>query len=260
MTPHSFAICAYKDSPYLEACIRSLKAQTVKSDILLCTSTPSPFLKELCERYGIPMFIRHGESNIRDDWNFAYHKADSRYVTIAHQDDCYHKDYVKTLAAYAEKYPDMTLFTSGYAVVKDNKLAAFEAVEFIKRILRLPLRLKGFSHLPAVKRSALIFGNSICCPVCAYHKERLGEPLFTSPYQFALDWDTLYKLSGMPGRFVCVERPLMFYRVHQEATTKACIADNSRAREEAEMFRKIWPEPVVKLLMHFYRKAYKEYE
>ena len=67
MTPHSFAICAYKDSPYLEACIRSLKAQTVKSDILLCTSTPSPFIKELCERYGIPMFIRHGESNIRDD-------------------------------------------------------------------------------------------------------------------------------------------------------------------------------------------------
>ena len=52
----------------------------------------------------------------------------------------------------------------------------------------------------------------------------------------------------------------MYYRVHEEATTKACIRDNSRAREEAEMFAKIWPKPVVKFLMHFYRKAYEEYE
>ena len=28
---HTFAICAYKESPYLEACIRSLKGQTVPS-------------------------------------------------------------------------------------------------------------------------------------------------------------------------------------------------------------------------------------
>lgn len=260
MKLHSFAICAYKDSPYLESCIRSLQAQTMKSDIILCTSTPSSHIKELCEKYHIPMFIRYGESNIRDDWNYAYHKADSRFVTIAHQDDLYQKDYVETLLKYEKKYPDMTLFTGGYAVIKEDKLARFEAVEFIKRILRLPLRLKAISHLAFVKRSTLLFGNSICCPVCAYNKERLGEPLFTSPYRFALDWDTLYKLSYLPGRFVCEERPMMFYRVHQEATTKACIADNSRAREEAEMFKRIWPKPVVKVLMHFYQKAYKEYE
>ena len=62
------------------------------------------------------------------------------------------------------------------------------------------------------------------------------------------------------ARFICIERPLMYYRVHEEATTKACIKDNSRAREEAEMFAKMWPKPVVKLLMHYYRRAYEEYE
>lgn len=36
---HVFAVCAYKDSPYLEQCIRSLKAQTVPSHIIICTST-----------------------------------------------------------------------------------------------------------------------------------------------------------------------------------------------------------------------------
>ena len=43
---HTFAICAYKDSPYLEACIRSLKSQTVPSEIICTTSTPSRYLTE----------------------------------------------------------------------------------------------------------------------------------------------------------------------------------------------------------------------
>ena len=71
---------------------------------------------------------------------------------------------------------------------------------------------------------------------------------------------TLWKLAERGGRFICIERPLMYYRVHEEATTKACIKDNSRVREEAEMFAKMWPKPVVKLLMHYYRRAYEEYE
>lgn len=50
---HTFVICAYKESPYLEACIRSLKKQTVASAICLATSTPSDYLKNICEKYDI---------------------------------------------------------------------------------------------------------------------------------------------------------------------------------------------------------------
>ena len=260
MKPHTFAICAYHDSPWLEACIRSLKGQSVPTDIILCTSTPSAYIYSLAEKYGIPVYEREGISGIEEDWNFAYHMADARLVTIAHQDDMYHKDYVKLLLEAWSRYPDMSLFTGGYVVVKEDRLAGFEKVEFIKRFLRIPLRFKPLCHKPFIKRSALRFGNSICCPACTYNKEMLGEPLFDSPYRFALDWDTLWTLAGRTGRFICIEKPVMYYRVHEEATTKACIRDNSRAREEAEMFAKMWPKPVVKLLMRFYRKAYEEYE
>lgn len=260
MRPHTFAICAYHDSPYLEACIKSLKGQSVPTGIILCTSTPSGFIDGMAEKYEIPVYVREGKSDIGADWNFAYHMADSELVTIAHQDDMYQRDYVKLLLRAYERYPDMTLFTGGYTVVKDEKLVRFEAVEFVKRFLRLPLRIKSLGGIGFIKRSVLRFGNSICCPACTYNKSMLGEPLFDSPYRFALDWDTLWKLAGRPGRFICVERPVMYYRVHEEATTKACIKDNSRAREEAEMFAKMWPKPVVKLLMHFYTKAYEEYE
>ena len=51
MALHSFAILAYKDSPFIEECILSLINQTVKSDIYIATSTPSEFLTQLAEKF-----------------------------------------------------------------------------------------------------------------------------------------------------------------------------------------------------------------
>lgn len=42
---HTFVICAYKESKYLEECIESLEKQIVKSNIIMCTSTPNDYIK-----------------------------------------------------------------------------------------------------------------------------------------------------------------------------------------------------------------------
>lgn len=257
---HVFSICAYKDSPYLESCIRSLLGQRTKSHVILCTSTPSLYITELARAYGIPVYVREGESNIRDDWNFAYHMADGDFVTIAHQDDIYHKDYVTELLKAAQRWPDMTMFTSDYVIVKNGEIIKDDTMLWVKRALRAPLRLTRYGNRELIKKLPLILGNSICCPASSYQKRLLGEPLFQSDYQFALDWENLVHLAKRPGRFVCAERPLLYYRVHDGATTKACIEDNRREREEREMFSRFWPEPVVKLIMKGYKSAYGEYQ
>lgn len=260
MDNHTFAVCAYQDSPYLEACIRSLKRQTDPSRIILCTSTPSDFIRGMADKYSLPLYVREGEPDIQEDWNFAYAQADTGLVTIAHQDDCYHKDYTKYLQRRKEQYPDMTVFMTDCVIIKDGKPQPYSRVQRIKRLLRLPLALRRAADCAWVKRGALIFGNPVICPSCTYDKEALGEPLFDSDFKFALDWDTMWKLAGRPGRFVCEERPLMGYRIHEEATTKKCIENNRRSEEEAAMYARIWPGFVVKILMHFYKKAYKAYE
>lgn len=261
---HTFAVCAYKDSPYLEACIRSLKEQTVKADVICCTSTPSPYIEGIAGKYGVPLYVREGKSNIREDWMFAYRMAKGRLVTIAHQDDVYRKDYGKELLKAFSRYPDLTVFVSDYLTLKvtedGTKTEAFNLVWLVKKILRLPLRFRFLSGLKLVKRSSVVFGNSLCCPACTYNKAQIGEDMFHSSYDFALDWDNLYELAGRKGRFICTEKPLLAYRVHEGATTKACIEDNRRSEDEAAMFRKMWPGWMVKIWMHFYRKAYDEYE
>ena len=55
---HTWVICAYGKSDYLEACIQSLKNQTLQSQIICYSSTPLDSIKDLCQRYAIP-FIRN---------------------------------------------------------------------------------------------------------------------------------------------------------------------------------------------------------
>lgn len=139
---HQFVICACGDSPYLEECILSLKAQTVPADILISTAAAAPGVRELAGRYGLP-FVIHSENDSREhsrnhsgnrsereenrggkrpeeepasgseeknksggigaDWNAALASSEADYVTLAHQDDRYEPDYTeKVLQALEE--------------------------------------------------------------------------------------------------------------------------------------------------------------
>ena len=84
---HTFAVCAYGESPYLEECVQSLLAQKVRTRILIATSTPNSYIYGIGEKYGIPVHINHGEKGLAGDWNFAYSCATTPLVTLAHQDD-----------------------------------------------------------------------------------------------------------------------------------------------------------------------------
>ena len=274
-TIHAFVICAFGKSPYLENCIRSLLRQTAPSEIYIATSTPSEHIRRLARKYDLPLWVRQGESGIREDWLFAWREGGKRkrLITIAHQDDCYCRDYAKTVLAMYERYPDMTLFCSDYVTLKtresrmadgtyypvQTRICAGDLVRLVKKLLRLPLRFRFYANRTWVKKSALIFGNSICCPSCTYNYSLIGDHMFDSGYSFALDWENLLSLAERPGRFVCVEEPLIAYRVHSGAATKKCIEDHRREADEASMFRRLWPDWMASLLMRFYKQSYKAY-
>lgn len=258
MEKHIFAICAYKESKYLEECVISLINQTRKSRILIVSSTPSAFIDNIAKKYSIECIYREGKSDIKDDWNYACSVADAEWVTIAHQDDVY-------AAEYAEKLMD---------AVKDEKNACIAFTDYrgliggkvvnninckIRRFLLRPMRIKTFSGMRFWKRRVLSLGNSICCPGVTYHKSVIEGDIFTTELKFNIDWDTFYKYANLPGRFIYIKKPLVYYRVHDEATTMECIDNSLRIKEDNIMFEKFWPRIVVKVIMIFYKKAYDEY-
>ena len=141
-----------------------------------------------------------------------------------------------------------------------TRICAGDLVRLVKKLLRLPLRFRFYANRTWVKKSALIFGNSICCPSCTYNYSLIGDHMFDSGYSFALDWENLLSLAERPGRFVCVEEPLVFHRLHKDAATNACMKDSRRYEEEKAMFQRLWPRPAAEFLMGFYKKAYTSYE
>ena len=50
---HTFVICAYKESKFLEECIISLKKQSINSEIFIATSTPNKYIEDIAKKYGI---------------------------------------------------------------------------------------------------------------------------------------------------------------------------------------------------------------
>lgn len=255
---HTYVVCAYGQSRYLERCVRSVLNQTVKSNVVMCTSTPCEYIEAIANKYNLKLKVREGKSDIRDDWNYAISCADTELVTIAHQDDIYNRMYTEYMLRAINRRPDANIFFSGYRPVKNGKIT-LDINSILRSVLRLPMKVDFMSRSKIIKRSIFAFGNSVCCPTVTYSKRRLGDNIFTTEFKYNIDWDTFLKISNMSGSFAYDSRALVGYRIHDGATSKAFIDNRKRYIEDTKMFEKIWGERIARFIMKFYTKAYDTY-
>ena len=252
MKKHIFAICAYKESKYLEECIKSLKNQTVKSDIILATSTPNDFIKGLCKKYDIPMYVNDGEHGITQDWNFAYSKADAEYVTIAHQDDIYGRHYAEKVIGMLDSVKKPIIFFSDYGEIRNGERVKSNKLLNIKRVMLAPLRIKAFWGSIFVRRRILSLGSPICCPAVTFVKKNCPEVVFQHGFRADEDWEAWEMLSKREGAFVYCKRLLVYHRIHEESETSIILGDNARTKEDLIMFEKFWPTPIARVIAKIY--------
>ena len=254
-TDHTYVLCAYKTSEYLEECVKSLLAQTVKSNILIATSTPNEHINLVAEKYDIPVYINEGEKGIGGDWNFAYSKANTPLVTIAHQDDIYEPEYTEQMLEFVNKSSDPIIYFSGYGELRNGEKIYKNTILKIKQIMLFPLKIKFFWTSRFIRRRILSLGNCICCPAVTYVKERVGENPFTNDYLSNIDWQQWEIQSKKKGSFVYNGQPLMCHRIHEQSTTSEIIGESKRTLEDYDMFCKFWPKSIARLLSKAYKKS-----
>lgn len=256
---HTFAICAYKESPFLEACIRSLQNQTVKSNIIVVTSTPNDFIQNLAKKYKLPYFVNRGQCGITQDWNFGYacarQKFESQYITIAHQDDIYDNNYTENLQKALVKSKHPLIFFSDYYEIRGGEHIRSNKLLNIKRMMLLPLRIGILQKSRWVRRRILSLGSPICCPSVTFVGENLPEVIFENHYRACEDWEAWEKLSKIKGDFLYSPKMLMGHRIHEDSETTASIGDNKRTQEEFEMFCKFWPKWFARIIVRPYSKG-----
>lgn len=256
---HAFVIPAYGDSPYLPACLDSILTQTRPgSAVVITTSTPSDYLADVARQKQVPLLVNPQRRSIGCDWNFALLATDAALVTLGHQDDTFHPDYLATMDAATVGVPTPLIAFSDYG---ETTLAGPRPNHINIRLKQfLCRRVFGTGRAVAStvdKRRLLAWGNPICCPSVILHRMAMPDFRFTESLESNLDWEAWLRLAEQPGAFVYVPKPLVTRRIHAESETSALIADERRFDEDRAMFDRFWPTPIAALIAAIYRASYR---
>ncbi len=257
---HAFAILAHKESPHLEECIDSLKNQTIASKIIICTSTPNAFLDRIAKKNSLPIHVNPERDGIATDWNFALASAGTEYVTLAHQDDIYSPDYAAKMMKAAEMHADALIIFSNYdeLICKNDEVCIRKhSLNFFIKNTLLRLSFWGKDRLAENKKRLLAFGSPIGCPTVTFGKSLIGDFKFDDSFGINMDWKAWYDLARKEGSFIWVKKNLVSHRIYAGSETSRGISDNRRQKEDLEMFEKIWPDIIAKMLSKIYALSYK---
>jgi len=251
---HEFVVLAFGESPFLRECVGSLKKQTVPSRITIATSTPNDFIFEVAADTGLDVLVNPTRAGIAADWNFALGLTESRLVTLAHQDDVYHPDFLaRTLAALAQE--DGVLCFTGYQEIADDGAPRSSNISRVKHLIEWLVLGRKTRVSGRRLKCFLSFGNPLPCPAVTYDTRKLPGFQFSSEFSSNLDWDAWWRLMSAGAAFVRVPERLVFRRHNDLTETSRLLRSGVRRSEDKLMFSRAWPRPVSDLIARFYRLA-----
>src|SRR5574344_1613221 len=258
---HTFVVLAYKESKYLEECIKSVINQKYASKVVIATSTPNEFINKIAKQYKLDIIINKDHRNIGGDFDFAVSCANTDLVTVSHQDDVYDYDYSFEMVEAYKLNKDAIILFPNYYELKNNIKEVENTNLKIKRVLFKPLRNIEKSYKLSKKRSVLKFGCSIGCPSVTFNTKKIEYPVFDcDEFKCDVDWLAWERLSKLQGKFVYINEFLMGHRIHADSTTTEIIHDNIRTKEDLVMLEKFWPNWFAKLINHIYKNSEKNNE
>ncbi len=252
---HTFVIMGYKESEYLGECYEALERQTVKSKIIMTSSTPNDFQRNFARAQGVPYIVNPDRQGFAGDLNFAYAQADTDLVTMVHQDDILFPEYAERCLKFYEKRPDSLIIFTKYLEFTGEKFIDDSLNLKVKNfLLNAHYLVKDYIKSKFFKRFLLSLGNPISCPSICYVKNNIGDMRFDLDYLVSPEWELLIRLTKMDGGFTFVKKPLHAYRIHEGQITSVGL--KNRIAEDKRVFNMLWPRPIAALLMKFYSFCY----
>ena len=253
---HCFVVPAYGESPHLESCLQSLAEQTVRTRVVIATSTPNAHIEAHGRRHGVSVRVNPHSGGIGADWNFALDAAPARWVTLAHQDDVYLPGFAERTLAALSRHPQATLAFTDYGEIEGERLRPTSTLLRIKRgLLELGFLGTSWAGTRFSKVNALRFGCAIPCPSVTLDKA--GGLRFRTDLRVDLDWAAWLELARRPGVFVYLRDRLMLHRVHPDSETSMAIMGGHRLAEDEALLQTMWPGFVARAIVASYRIAYR---
>ena len=253
----TFVVCAYGDNHNIPETIKSLLVQTQKDHIIISTSTPSDYLKEIAERFDIRLYINPERKGPGADWNFGYANTKTQLVTIAHQDDIYEPEYLtQIIQAMNDANEPVIAFTDYYELREGNKVITNRILE-VKRKMNCVFINHNMRKSHFWKRRILSIGNSICCPSVTYNKKLCGSAPFDTHFINSCDYQTYVDLIEISGSFVYIPKMLVGHRISKNSATTRNLNNNIRQNEDLKIFEEFWPAFIAHRIYKLYSSSEK---
>jgi len=247
---HTFVILAYKSSEYLEECYNALINQTIKSKIIMTSSTPNDGQIEFAQKRNIPLIINPNRKGFADDMNFAYKNAETDFVTLVHQDDFLLPQYTELCLKEASKYPDFFIIFTDYFELLNKQFSDKSLnIKIKKFMLKTFFPFKNNLENLKLKKLLLSFGNPIIPASIFFNKKLIGEFEFKNEYKVSPEWEGLIRLSQKNGRFIYINKPMYVYRLHDLQITSTLLME--RQKEDEKVFNLLWPKSIAKIFMKY---------
>ena len=233
---HTFVILAHNESDDLEECIKSVINQSVKSNVVIATSTPNDYIIDLASNYSLGVMVNKEKSNKGRDYNYAINSFNTKLITIAHQDDLYDRNYTKEIIDCYNKNKKATIiFTDNYEILKEKKIKKSRKL-FRKRYYLFPLRFSFFQNKKYFKLRALKKEKFICTSSITFVKDNIDEDIFPTNLKYDNDWQGLINLSKKDTRFVYLKKELVGYRIDTKKDNK------KKNREDEKILKSLYPK------------------
>ncbi len=205
------------------------------------------------------MHINPRRMDISADWNFALATANTRFVTLAHQDDLFECSYVTRLRAALSANPGAIMAFCDYSEHSPHGTAPAKSQSANKA---RPLHEESSAPENAFPRRATKcafyrWATRSVAPVSCWIGQKIPNFRFPSGFHTNLDWMAWLSLAHGPGGFVYVRDRLISKGVHADSATTATIANRTREREDRVLFDALWPRPVAAALAAAYRLGYR---
>lgn len=256
----TLVVCAYKECAYLKDSIQSIKEQTEIPQILISTSTPNAYIQKIADEFNIKVCINPHGGQVKD-YNFAMKQGNTPLVMLMHQDELLHPSFVEKVLNELNYTKDPIIAFTNYIEMHDDIIDKKPStMVLIKRIMLWPMKIKMLARHGFNKRLIQLLGNPIAHPTVVCVRKKMPDICFCEEYRASMDWDLWERLSREKGSFAYVSDVLLFHRMNEDnQTSKLFKTTNSRYEEETEIFNRLWPKWIVKIIMFFYSKTSKYY-
>lgn len=215
----SIVIPAHNGELFMLAALKSAMNQTRWADeIVVIDDASTDTTAEIARSYGnkITYHFNDKATGFVDAWNRAIHVAKGDFVTILHQDDLLHPDYLTHIEAVLGNFPQVRHFFTGYNYINEHGVITgysphphlpvpvlYTGKEYAHHYLQGVIANRHIHRCPGVttNRALLLSG-------CSYRKEA-GH----------IADDDFFLRVGAFTDVVGISYPLASFRNHPESTT-----------------------------------------